>query len=135
MSATDELKPCPFCGSKELLAGFHSPFIECGNCHAFGPGNADLTHDEAVELWNTRTPEQAIAATLGRQGYYTDRDDEGTHIMCDRCGEYIGTAEEIAAALGDDGYKQAAAYWKRMYEELLTERIGEERDYPEEVER
>lgn len=35
----------------------------------------------------------------GKQGYYTDRDDEGTHIMCDRCGEYIGTAEEIAATL------------------------------------
>jgi len=45
------------------------------------------------------TPEQAIAATLGKQGYYTDRDDEGTHIMCDRCGGYIGTAEEIAATL------------------------------------
>jgi len=39
--------------------------------------------------------------------------------------------QAIAATLGDDGYKQAAEYWKRMYEELLTERIGEERDYPE----
>lgn len=52
------------------------------------------------------TPEQVITATLGDRptksgrGYYTDRDDEGTHIMCDSCGEYIGTAEEIAAMLG-----------------------------------
>ena len=50
--------------------------------------------------------EQAIAATLGNRpaksgrGYYTDRDDEGTHIMCYDCGGYIGTAEEIAATLG-----------------------------------
>lgn len=54
----------------------------------------------SAKLIMTVTPEQAIAATLGKQGYYTDRDDEGTHIMCDRCGEYIGTAEEIAATLG-----------------------------------
>ena len=54
------------------------------------------------------TPEQAIAATLGNhptksgRGYYTDRDDEGTHIMCDDCGGYIGTVEEIAATLESD---------------------------------
>ena len=52
------------------------------------------------------TPEQAIAATMGNRptksgrGYYTDRDGEGTHIMCDDCGGYIGTVEEITATLG-----------------------------------
>lgn len=45
--------------------------------------------------------------------------------------DWQAIADELNAALGDDGYKQAADYWKRMYEELLTERIGEERDYPE----
>ena len=39
-------------------------------------------------------------------------------------------ADELNATTGDDGYRQAAEYWKGMYEELLTERIGEERDYP-----
>lgn len=53
------------------------------------------------------TPEQAIIATLGNhptksgRGYYTDQDDEGTHIMCDDCGGYIGTAEEIITTLCD----------------------------------
>ena len=49
-----ELKPCPFCGSNNLAEGNHSPFVICDDCGAFGPGNADLTHDEAVEKWNTR---------------------------------------------------------------------------------
>ena len=65
MSATDELKPCPFCGGENLASNWHSPFIICNDCGAFGPGNADSTHEQAVEAWNTRTPEQAIAATLG----------------------------------------------------------------------
>ena len=67
MSATDELKPCPFCGGENLASNWHSPFIICNDCGAFGPGNADSTHEQAVKAWNTRTPEQAIAATLGEQ--------------------------------------------------------------------
>ena len=69
--------------------------------------NTDLTLETP---WEGCTPEQAIAATLGNhptksgRGYYTDRDDEGTHIMCYSCGEYIGTAEEIAATLGTSNY-------------------------------
>lgn len=48
------------------------------------------------------TPEQAIAATLGgEKPYYTDRDDNGNHITCAQCGEYLGTAEEFAAMAGE----------------------------------
>lgn len=64
------------------------------------------------------TAEQAIAATLegyptkSGRGYYVDRDDEGTHIMCDDCGGYIGTAEEIAATLGCKSYGKDAELGK-----------------------
>lgn len=110
MSATEELKPCPFCGCEDIdeYEGDYGNGVYCMNCgamvgepiHMEFRTNERVTYEQAAEAWNTRTPEQAIAATLGKQGYYTDRDDEGTHIMCDRCGEYIGTAEEIAATLG-----------------------------------
>jgi len=82
-----------------------------GNLHEFAElfgfdwhDDSDWTwHDVAVKMADEL--EQAIAATLGNRptksgrGYYTDRDGEGTHIMCDDCGGYIGTAEEIAATL------------------------------------
>ena len=65
---SEELKPCPFCGSDDLSEGPHSPYIICNGCGAFGPGNSDVTHEEAIKAWNTRTPEQAIATTLGGVG-------------------------------------------------------------------
>lgn len=92
----------------ELLDGLRN----VGNLHEFAElfgfdwhDDSDWTwHDVAVKMADDF--EQAIAATLGNRptksgrGYYTDRDGEGTHIMCDDCGGYIGTAEEIAATLG-----------------------------------
>lgn len=49
---------------------------------------------------------QAIADELnaeleGEKPYYTDRDDNGNHITCAQCGEYLGTAEEFAAMAGE----------------------------------
>ena len=66
----------------------------------YGKCNAMEWKPTLTVMMPNLTPEQAIAATLGKQGYYTDCDDEGTHITCGQCGEYIGTAEEIAATLG-----------------------------------
>ena len=89
MNATDELKPCPFCGGENLASNWHSPFIICNDCGAFGPGNADSTHEQAVKAWNTRTPEQAIAATLGggeceviSHYYYDDYDLHEFELSC-----------------------------------------------------
>ena len=49
---------------------------------------------------------QAIADELNAElvsekPYYTDRDDNGNHITCAQCGEYLGTAEEFAAMAGE----------------------------------
>ena len=44
----DQLKPCPFCGSKDLDV---TQWVECNGCGAFGP-----TPDEYGDLsaWNER---------------------------------------------------------------------------------
>jgi Lar family restriction alleviation protein len=58
---TQQLLPCPFCGSSEVEAhGFHRKrtwVVVCLECHAFGPDtgpNDVITEAEAVTAWNTR---------------------------------------------------------------------------------
>lgn len=55
-----KLKPCPFCQSDDVDAEFargHKYVSSgCMNCGASGP-DAE-TVDEAVKLWNTRSPEE-----------------------------------------------------------------------------
>ena len=50
----ETLKPCPFCGSDDLLIDGHSSgaSIECQECLAEGPFGD--SHDGARELWNRR---------------------------------------------------------------------------------
>lgn len=61
---SDELKPCPFCGSDELSHGWSAPGydgsmstgnVECHNCNALiytAGGEA-----EAIAAWNKRAGE------------------------------------------------------------------------------
>ena len=68
---TTELMPCPFCGGKATLRmcwmedGHRYRVVECVECGATTPGNYSEVGDQSAWDWNTRTPEQAIAATLG----------------------------------------------------------------------
>jgi len=53
----DELKPCPFCGSKDIqihdwASAQILPFVACDECGAAGPSDRDAL--EAQELWNLR---------------------------------------------------------------------------------
>ena len=75
------LLPCPFCGGDDLSEGPYSPYVICNGCGAFGPGNSDVTHEEAIEAWNTRTPEQAIAAALGGGKLTAEQVRECTEIV------------------------------------------------------
>jgi len=61
-SKTVELKPCPFCGGRNLDStcqdreetgarrGFY--FVYCNLCEACGP--TDFDHEGAIEEWNIR---------------------------------------------------------------------------------
>ena len=65
---TDELKPCPFCGSKKATiepvfgASFGTPrfCVICSGCGA--DSQVDLGQSGAEESWNTRTIEDALRA-------------------------------------------------------------------------
>lgn len=46
-----EIKPCPFCGSKDLYVRDNSGYyVVCKNCDTYGPYGKD--DEEAIQLWN-----------------------------------------------------------------------------------
>ncbi len=51
---TDAPEPCPFCGAAPESSSCYFAF-ECETCGAHGP-TADSAGDEAIALWNRRTP-------------------------------------------------------------------------------
>jgi Lar family restriction alleviation protein len=65
---SDELKPCPFCGSENVSVATGSrkspdpdepetwfQYVECEACECAGPF-ADDNERRAIAVWNTRTP-------------------------------------------------------------------------------
>ena len=76
---SEELKPCAHCGSRgELVTYYDFYHINCTNDDCVehydesmiyrGEGAWYGSIADAIEAWNTRTPEQAIATTFGRVG-------------------------------------------------------------------
>lgn len=58
---TTELKPCPFCGGKEIEPEEFGCFVfTCADCGTEGP--AGDTEAEAAKLWNTRPDSGRIDA-------------------------------------------------------------------------
>lgn len=59
----NELKPCPFCGSKKLCVSFddyNNSIVYCRKCGAEGPkiDRGPCYEDEAIEAWNRRAEEE-----------------------------------------------------------------------------
>lgn len=57
---SEELKPCPFCGGKNLYRhkdsdGLGQTWVWCADCGASGPVKEERSH--AIEAWNRRTNE------------------------------------------------------------------------------
>ena len=101
------LMPCPICGGEGVLVKRkyiigERFFVACthGGCRlsATPPINCQKnTELEAVETWNTRTPEQAVAATLGRREcepkwtlQSTTQTQEFWRCDCGNCGKCFG---------------------------------------------
>lgn len=51
----DELLPCPFCQSKNVIAhkNYNDFFVKCGDCETAGP--LSCNHEESIKKWNTRS--------------------------------------------------------------------------------
>ena len=64
---SEELKPCPFCGSAEIgiLVKGDKKHIYCKDCYLELPGT--YTREKAKEIWNTR-PELEKALRKGNRG-------------------------------------------------------------------
>ncbi|MDN4061182.1 Lar family restriction alleviation protein [Massilia sp. YIM B02769] len=98
---SEELKPCPFCGSKNLSTSaydvqpdnFHNAYVTCGDCEAQGAqaftldgwlSSKDEAISEAATAWNRRTPaEQPAPASTGRE--HDDGCDYSTSQLPTRC--------------------------------------------------
>lgn len=87
---SEELKPCPFCGSTNISTDLVGE-IECRQCFASGP----CSEDEWT-AWNTRTPDPRIArlekALRELQGYAGRVYD----IVADDCLEALAEPETDA---------------------------------------
>ena len=131
-NAIYELKSCPFCGgeaswiaARQMEDGTYYPAAcGCRKCGIWRYGESDYGHGgfateedrersmkQAVSKWNTRTPEQAISATLG-SGKLTAEQVQAVIFAHSSCagrenGEYFANdirmqaiADELNAALG-----------------------------------
>jgi hypothetical protein len=58
-----ELKPCPFCGGKNVCERADDGYVSCADCHAYGPDAQN-----AIKGWNTRP-----TADLGEDGELVER--------------------------------------------------------------
>ena len=106
---SEELKPCPFCGGEVKITTYRNEGyqIECPNHEwteremwlgkrpesdiaadvgMFTWGISDEAKAALIEAWNTRTPEQAIAATLGGGECVFEINTDATAIKCSSCG-------------------------------------------------
>jgi hypothetical protein len=86
---TEELKPCPFCGSSDLLVGMVS--VKCADCHAVGP---TATFD-----WNRRVPVAEGAQEVKCEnclGLKTVTGGRHMGMMCPTC-HGTGTAPTVDA--------------------------------------
>lgn len=51
----EELKPCPFCGSKNIeVFGKDEYWTRCTECGASGPEDYNATPEDAIRAWNQR---------------------------------------------------------------------------------
>lgn len=58
MNDTKKHKPCPFCGSEEVVIKYRNLYVQCKSCNSFGPSASistfSNTQREVVEssIWD-----------------------------------------------------------------------------------
>ena len=60
---TEDLKPCPFCGSENTSCDGH--FIQCSECHSSGPSFYPcFNHEFVIKAWNHRVESDTLIKTV-----------------------------------------------------------------------
>jgi Lar family restriction alleviation protein len=79
-----ELKPCPFCGSKDVeLFGFLNLYVYCFSCKCEGPSNENK--NKAIAKWNKRTAkckESKVKRQGGKMNKKEQRYCSGYAVAC-----------------------------------------------------
>ena len=113
---SEELKPCPLCGGEIITIETHPGRgeIYCVSCDLVLGGDNAMTPDELTEKWNTRTTDQAIAATLGVVG-----SEVGSEVTSEVRGGKL-TAEQVCEATYAHSIHAdcADADWQAIADEL-----------------
>lgn len=133
-----ELKPCPFCGSKDVTVYelYPSSYARCRVCGA--EGSLRDSHDEAVAAWNRRTSAKELVARLNVSEEQVRRMvDEAVSAARNRRAidrdELLKIAEELEAGYGCrlDEYHSVAQFAENAHEYergiayLIREVVGE----------
>ena len=114
---TEQIKPCPFCGSQPTILTEENTacwYVEC-DCEAQGPHES--TSEQAITAWNTRAAMQADAApVVARVSTTNPVVDHETGNTSDKLRSAVAVWWEADTAFGaaclgngDRGDKAAAA--------------------------
>ena len=93
MSEKIKLKPCPFCGSDDVVVEetYTSGYVRCRDCGA--EGGFRYSHDEAVAAWNRRTNAKELIARINVSDEQVRRMvDDAVSAAIDDCMEQIRKA-------------------------------------------
>ena len=80
---TEQLKPCPFCGSNNCVIGkWHPTDCYCVECQDCGAMSTECINKQyVIKAWNNRCPIKAVWV------YYEQDDDDDEHRdwVCSNC--------------------------------------------------
>lgn len=105
----EELKPCPFCGGKDISIINHTAmgyWASCGPCGAIGPTRQ--TEEEAVEAWNRRYEPPNEPLTLDE---LREMDGKTVWVECEKSyGRVISDGTKVSVSTPDAFYTRPENY-------------------------
>lgn len=93
---SEELKPCPFCGSfAQLVSEGKWHWVQCSNPNCYTIPWLDLGISGAIEVWNTRPIEDSLQEQVAELGQIKqERESELIAKTVTTFGEPEGNAQE-----------------------------------------